>query len=126
MRRAPPCTKAPCSCSCSPSALPGPSACGVSAARAAQRGAPEVLPSLLFYAAMLAATVVVECALVWLAGRGRADRAVVVRTALFLNLCTHPLATLVGSQSGAFLQLEMLVALAEGVGYRYVAGQSWP
>ena len=72
------------------------------------------------YLAALGATLVVE-ALVVAAIAPRPRRRDFVRTSLFLNLLTHPLATLVAEQLPAtpvtFLAIETAVVLAEAVLY---------
>ena len=59
--------------------------------------------------------------------RRRPDLRLVVGTALFLNLFTHPLATMMTWNRGwMFGEIELVVLLIETLGYRIVARQSWP
>lgn len=72
-------------------------------------------------------TLGLEALVVLVLVRRRPDRRTVLRTACALNLCTHPLATLAAWYGHAgFVALEVMVVLAEALGYATVARQPWP
>lgn len=83
------------------------------------------------YFAVLVATVIIEAGVVLLCGPGSQwhkdrTRALIVPTVLALNLLTHPTATLAtGGGACPWFAAEVLVALAEAVGYRALAGSRW-
>jgi hypothetical protein len=79
---------------------------------------------MLTYLTMLGLTIAIELPIAALLAPGRA-RGRVTATALFLNLASHPLATLAVAATGgrlAFGAVELLVLAAEAVGYARVAG----
>lgn len=82
------------------------------------------------YLTLLLVTLLLELLVVAaLAPRALRRRSLLV--CLFLNLLTHPLATLVfvwqvSSEPGVWLLIEVVVTLSEYLGYRIVAGLSVP
>jgi hypothetical protein len=81
-----------------------------------------VIGTLLAYAPFLAATILVEAALVAALAR-RAERRRLLAVAAALNLLTHPLATLLRWHlSLGVLPLEFAVVAAEALGWHAVAG----
>jgi hypothetical protein len=84
-----------------------------------------VIPFLL---ATLAVTLLVELLVVGLSARGGL-RAPALRTCLFANLLTQPLASylvLLAPGGGAFVAIELGVVLAEVLAFRLSGRLSWP
>lgn len=77
---------------------------------------------MIRYLAALATTLLVEALVVALLSRGP-QRATLVRTSLFVNLFTHPLANLFfAGTAPSFVALEASVVLVEAFLYALVAG----
>lgn len=83
-----------------------------------------MIPVLLTYLPLLLLTLAVELAVV--AMLSPAPRREALRACLALNLCTHPLATLIGWSlpTDETVALELVVFLAEWVGYSRLLQQS--
>ena len=88
--------------------------------------APVTLAALAGYLPLLLMTVAIELAVVLLLAP-RAARRRFVATCICLNLLTHPLGCLVTlGAAGAWLPIELAISGCEAVGYRAVAGATWP
>jgi len=82
------------------------------------------MTELLDYLPLLILTIAVEAAVAWpLAGRRRKT---VLRDLVFLNLVSHPVATVAVQQGADWFMAEAAVIALEATGYALVTRLPWP